>query len=278
MDITTGFGPVVGGSSPPEDANKLLSSVILCGIIGCMAKNYSNLKIIAKRLRKRGLSYNEIRGKINVSKSTLSFWLKSVALSLKQRKKLYTKQIQILSRGPQSQRERRLREIEEIVRCAKSEIKSPLSQETYLLMGAALYWAEGSKGKMCAITNSDPNLILFMTRWIESVLKVPVKNLKARLNIYPQQNELEIKKFWSELTGISLKHFGKSYVKPKNKGYKKNNLYYDTMRIEVPKSSNMRHQIFGWIRGALKNIESDVNIAQNNWKHLLKTSRPVNLG
>lgn len=242
-----------------------------------MNKINAALKIKAIQLRKQGLSYNEIKKEIPVAKSTLSFWLKNILLKPEHQKRLYTKQIEILAKGPKSQRERRLREIEEIIQKAEKEIKLPLSFESYRLMGVALYWAEGSKSKMCNITNSDPYFILFIVRWIESIFKIPAKNLKARLNIYPQQNEIKIKKFWSDLTNIPLKNFGKSYVKPLSKGYKKNNLYYGTMRIEIPKSVNIRHRIFGWLNATLKNIESNVKLTQKKWISLSKIQRPINL-
>lgn len=242
-----------------------------------MKQNYKVLKLKAIKLRKRGLSYNEIRKNINVAKSTLSLWLKNISLKLEYRKRLYTRQIQILSRGPQSQKERRAREVEKIIEGAKNEIKFPLSFETFRLIGAALYWAEGSKGKMFQITNSDPHFILFMVHWIERIFQISPKKIKAWLNIYPQQNEIKIKKFWSNLTGIPFKNFGKSYVKPLSKGYKKNNLYYGTIKIEILKSVDIKYRVFGWITGVLKEIETNVKITQRKWQSLIETPRPVNL-
>ncbi|HEY4505270.1 MAG TPA: recombinase family protein [Candidatus Paceibacterota bacterium] len=104
---------------------------------------------------------------------------------------------------------------------------------------------ETSKKTMFDMTNSDPYLILFWIKWLNRIFKIPTIELKAWLNIYPQQNEKHIKKFWSELTGIPVKNFGKSYVKPLSKNYKKNNLYYGTMRVGVPKSTDYRYRVFG---------------------------------
>ena len=248
----------------------------MCGIIRSMNK-YSKLKEGAIALRKNGSSYGEIRKTIRVSKSTLSLWLKDIPLSQKHRERLYTKQIQILSRGSQSQKERRKREIEKIIGRAVQEVPHPLSQDILKFFGSALYWAEGSKGSIMQITNSDPHLILFFVRWVYKIFNIPPKELKIRLNIYPQQKELNIKKFWSELTGIPIKRFGKSYVKPISTGYKKNNLYYGTARIEVPKSVDMKHKVFGWVQGILKETVVDVTLAQKKWKSLKETKRPVNL-
>ena len=238
---------------------------------------YSQLKLEAVELRKKGLSYGEINKKVNVAKSTLSYWLKSIPLTLEQKERLYTKSVLILSRGPQSQRERRIREITKIIEEAEKEIQFPLSFEAYRLFGAALYWAEGKKTKHFTITNSDPCFILFMVRWFKRIFEVTPQNLKARLNIYPQQNESQLKQFWSQLTSIPLENFGKSFVKPINKGYKKNNLYYGTIEVRVSKGTNMRHKVFGWIKAVLKDIDPQTELIQREWKSLKEVPRPVNI-
>ena len=79
------------------------------------------------------------------------------------------------------------------------------------------------------------------------------------------------------MTGIPIKNFGKSYIKPLSKGYRKNNLYYGTIRIEVPKSANKVHMVFGWTRGMLKKTGTDVEMIQQKWQHLTKMKRPINL-
>lgn len=242
-----------------------------------MGRNYKFIKLKAIKLRKQGLSYGEINKLINIPKSTLSFWLKNIKLISKYRKRLYTKQITWLSYGSKSQKERRAQEVDAIIKNAKDEIIFPVSTETIKLVGAAIYWAEGSKEKLLRVTNSDPHLILFMVKWIEEMFKISAKNLKARLNIYPQQSEKYIKKFWSGITGIPVKNFGKSYIKPFSKGYKKNNLYYGTIRIEVPKSVNLKYKTFGWIKGLLKDISLKVGIKQKKWESFLKVERPINL-
>lgn len=242
-----------------------------------MAKDYKELKKQAVQLRRRGRSYGEIKNEIRVAKSTISLWLRDIPLSPKHRARLYTNRIKLLTLGPNSQRERRAREIEIITQRAKTEIHFPISRQELLLMGSALYWGEGSKGNRCQVTNSDPALIYFAVFWLKEVLNVDPRQLKARLNIYPQQDELLIKKFWSNLTNIPLENFGKSYVKPLSKGYKKNNLYYGTMRIEVPKSSDMRHRIWGWIHAVIGNTTPSVSTVERKWGSLRTVGRPINL-
>lgn len=232
---------------------------------------------LAIKLRKRGLSYREINLKTGISKSSLSLWLKSVPLKPEYRKRLYTKQIEILARGPRSQKERRAREIEKIIEKATGEIGVPISEDAYKLFGVALYWAEGSKGKGFEITNSDPYLILFMVHWLKTIFHIEPAVLKPRLNIYSQQDDLKLKTFWSDLTEIPIANFGKSFIKPSGKGYKKNNLYYGTIKIYVPKAIDLMHVVYGWRKAVLQNLENKVNFTERKWISLRETPRPVNL-
>lgn len=240
-------------------------------------KSKLNYKKIAILLRKRGLSYNEISKEIPIAKSTLSVWLKTVQLSKKHQDRLYSKRIHYLTLGSQSQKERRLRQVEIITNTAKGEISVPISDDAYRLFGAALYWAEGTKGGSLVFTNSDPHLILFMTKWLQKVFAISPDFLKASLNIYSQQNENLIKYFWSDLTGIPIGNFNRTFIKPKNKNFKKNNLYYGTIKIYVPKSTDLQIRVFGWVKKVLDNISPTPHLIQKKWERLKKVERPVNL-
>ncbi len=242
-----------------------------------MRKVSEEIKQKAITLRKQGLSYGDIRKQTGLSKSTLSFFLKEIVLTESQRKALYTKQIILLNASLKNQTARRRKEIDEIINTASKEVVVPLSKETVRLLGCFLYWAEGTKGKGFEMTNSDPSLILFMVHWIEEVFLISPHFLRARLNIYNQQNEKSIKRFWSELCDIPLENFGKSYIKPTNKNWKKNVLYYGTIKITIPKSTDLKHRIFGWIQGTLKDTIKDTSIHKQGWNKLRNTKRPANL-
>lgn len=237
-------------------------------------KEKKKMRTLAIALRKKGLSYNEIRLQVPVAKSSLSLWLKHIPLSPKHRARLYTRQIQVLSRGTPSQVERRKREIMFITEDAKKEIVLPLSSETRRFLGAALYWAEGNKTKNFAITNSDPALIAFMTHWFKEMFDISPTMLKAHLNIYSQQNETKVKRFWSEITGIPVKNFGKTFIKPTGKGFKKNNLYYGTIKVYVPKGTDMRHKTFAWIQAALQDLVPEIESTILRWSQLKTIERP----
>ena len=206
--------------------------------------------------------------KLNIAKSTARAWTTDVILSPQQKEHLYTKAIIALSKSPNNSRERRRREIEAILKSAKKELDLPISLTAFKLLGAMLYWAEGDKTKNFAITNSDPLLIKFMVDWFIKIFKIRPDKLTAHLNIYSQQNDSEIKKFWSELTGIPLSNFGKTFIKPANKNFKRNTLYYGTIKVRVLKGSDARERVFGWIKIFLENLSIETGTIQTRWNKL----------
>lgn len=234
-------------------------------------------KLAAITLRREGKSYGEITQVLGVPKSTLSYWLKGIPLSPQLKERHYTARVRNLNKGAQSNRARREREITAIIEGAASEISSTLSREAYMLFGAALYWAEGTKRGMLEFTNSDPLMIYFFVRWLEEVLAISPSTLKAKLNMYAQQDEQELKRFWSDLCGIPPEHFGKSYIKPPSKNVKGNTLYYGTIKVVVPKSMDAKLRIFGWIEGVMRKYQEDVRHIERKWTKLKNVARPVNL-
>lgn len=231
------------------------------------------LKKQARTLRNKGKTYNQIAKELGIGKSTARFWCKDIVLSQEHRDRIYTKTLELLTKGPYSSHARRTRELEKINTEASKEIKFPLDDTAFKLFGAALYWAEGNKVSDFTITNSDPLLISFMTKWFCKTFQVKPENLKAHLNIYPQQNDLELKRFWSDITGIPLNKFGKSFVKPINKNYKKNTLYYGTIKVRVEKGTDYRHRVFGWINSVLKDSKVEVELVERKWYKLKDNKR-----
>lgn len=219
-------------------------------------------------MRKKGASLKDISEIISASKSTIRLWTKDIILSAEARQRLYTKQLIAMTSGANNQRERRRREIEKIIESAKAEINEPISASAFKLLGAMVYWAEGAKYGQFTVANSDPLLIRFMVEWMKKVFAVKCTDMKAHLNIYPQQNDAEIKKFWSAMTGIPLANFGKTVIKPPNKYYKKNTLYYGTIKIRLFRSVDKVHRTFGWVREMLNSMSIDVDQVTTRWNSL----------
>jgi len=109
-----------------------------------------------------------------------------------------------------------------------------------------LYWAEGNKTLYPGVSNSDPKLIKFMMDWFRRICSVPEEKFKVYLHLHSGQNELKSKRFWSEITGVPLPQFGKSYIKREGSGHKKNILYFGTAKICIY-SKDLLYKILGWI-------------------------------
>lgn len=207
-------------------------------------------KRIVQRLRKQGLSYNEILQKVQVAKSSISLWCQDVELTPEQKDRLNKKRERNLQRiidlGSKAMARKRKKEIRKIKIEAKKEIH-PLTLYEFKIAGAMLYWAEGSKGGGVEITNSDPKLIKFMVRWLKEICEVKLERLNARLNIHANQNDKKIKKYWSKITNIPLSQFGKSYIKPEGTGHRKNILRNGVIRVKFG-NEDLRHRIMAWIK------------------------------
>ena len=199
---------------------------------------------LARKLRKQGLSYSEIRKTVPVAKSTVSRWCRDIELTHKQKARLgalYDMQCQ----GAKANKIKRTKEIEEIKAIARSEIL-PISEHEFKIAGLMLYWAEGNKTEKVGVSNSDIKLVQFMMKWFRQICKVPESKFRAYLNLHSGQDENRIKQYWSKITGLPLSQFGKSYIKKEGTGHRKNILYNGTIRISIC-NSNLLHRILAWV-------------------------------
>ena len=202
-------------------------------------------------LRKKGLSYREIRGKIPLAKSTVSDWCKDIKLTEEQIARLeqlkkngsYAGSL----KGSKVNQKRRAIEIQQIKKAAKSEVPLLLKEKLWIA-GLMLYWAEGHKSRKVGISNSDPNVIEFLMEWLRVCCNVGDSRFKPHLNLHSGQNEDEIKEFWSKTIKLPKEQFGKSYIKEEGTGHRKNILYRGTLRVDIC-NLNLLYKILGWIEG-----------------------------
>ncbi len=201
----------------------------------------------ARALRKKGLSYNKIKEQLGVSKSSVSLWCRDIKLTNEQSKKLADRSAAVFKLGAKANHEKRIVEILVIKEASKKEIAN-LDRDNFKIAGAILYCAEGNKTNSASVTNSDPRIIRFMVTWFKEIFDIPPNRLKAYLHIHYGNDERKIKKFWSGLTGIPLKNFGKSFIKPKGTGHRTNILPNGIIRISVlgKGTGDLRHKILFW--------------------------------
>lgn len=214
-------------------------------------------KSLAIKLRKEGKTYNEILEVVPVAKSTLSLWLREVGLASKQKQRITKKKREAQLKGAARRHEMRLTQIEEINRVCKGDIGS-VSERDLLLLGTALYWAEGSKQKAHApsvgvsFANSDPEMIRLFMLWLRKIAKV--KDDEMTITIHLHKNHIhryeQVKDFWLSVTGLTEDVLTKPVIKKHNpKTVRKNasEEYQGLVSIYVRKSVVLNRKIFGWV-------------------------------
>lgn len=180
-------------------------------------------------LRKHGYSIPEISGKCQLSKSTVFRYIKG---------------IDILPNHYERWLERR--NASKIIaernwtyaRKKAEQLISGLTKKELTLIGASLYWAEGSKRDFC-LTNTDPEMIRIFIYILRAIFLVNDSDLVISLRIYEDLDKTACLVHWSEITGINLMN-GIS-VDVLN-GSKKGKLKYGMCRVRVKKGGFLLKQ------------------------------------
>ncbi|GMX58934.1 MAG: hypothetical protein MCSN_5880 [Candidatus Microsyncoccus archaeolyticus] len=169
-------------------------------------------KVLA--LRKKGMSYGQIKNVLKISKSTLSIWLKDYPLSKERIKELRDCNEQRIERYRDTMRKKRELRLDNFYRQEKTKI-FPLSRKELYLAGLFLYWGEGSKNNEArlAISNTDPAIIKFFIFWLEKYWNISKDKLKVQLHLYVDMNISEEIIFWSKELKISEIQFIRPYIK-----------------------------------------------------------------
>lgn len=215
-----------------------------------------NERIKAIKLRKLGKSYSEIRKQVNVSKGTLSIWLRDIKLSPEQEKKLYVERRQKNAyRLAKFNQRRRMERTEKTIEEAKKEVRKFLKNPSFLA-GLMLYWAEGDKSdeiEKVKFSNSDPAMTKFMMGWFRNACKVPEEKFRICLHIHKLHCIKDIREYWSEITGVPLPQFYKTQIKPTSLKQRKNKLYNGTCAISIHNKDLFR-RIKGWKLGFMEEL------------------------
>lgn len=219
-------------------------------------------KKLAIKLRKKGMSLQEIRQEVPVAKSTLSLWLKEVGLSIPQKQRLTQKKLDAAHRGALRRKKDRIAATDKIFAAAEKDIGSITKRELWL-MGIMLYWAEGSKQKetnvasAVKLSNSDPFMIKFFVQWLNEICGVPLDFLRLDVYIHEtsKKTRRELLRYWSLNTGVPLKYYRSIYFKKGSIKTKRKNIgdaYYGLVSLKVYRSTILNRQIAGWVKGIEK--------------------------
>lgn len=210
-------------------------------------------KLLAQKFRRRGYSYSQILKYITVSKDTLSRWCRDIKLTNKQKKNLMKRKILGQKKGSiiaaENKRRIRIETISRIYKLAKTDLGG-LNIRDKFIAGISLYAAEGNKtDDQGGFSNSDPKLIKFMMSWFKKFCKVTPDKFRGAIWLHEGRDESKAKKFWSDLAGIPMNQFYKTYIaknKKDSKKIRKNIHQYGVFAIRFNHTESQR-RIMGWI-------------------------------
>ena len=220
------------------------------------SKRHLSNKVMEER--KLGRSLGELSRKYRLSKSTISLWCKDMKLSKKAKALIsenwLKKTTEARRKGSLTIRQKRIDSIEREYIKAK-EIIRVLDNRDLLILGAGLYWAEGSKketGSGFSFINSDPSMIKIVYKWLTEIINIKKEQLIIHLaiNVIHKGREGEILKFWSNLLDFPIEDFGNTtFIKvPLRRQYSNHLNYFGMLRIKVRSSSWLRRRILGMIK------------------------------
>lgn len=206
----------------------------------------------------KGKSYEEICKELKISKSTINYWF--IKTDKKFQKEIKKKRIiNWRKRNAVVQKERKEKLISEEKKIQEGyakEIKN-ISPIELLILGASLYWAEGTKKDRWHLqfSNSDPQMTKIMMRFFREICHVPEKKFYMQLILHQNVVENVSRLFWSKTTGVPEKQFKKACfsksIRSKNIR-NKNTLPFGTLQIRIL-DKKIVHRVYGYING-LKNF------------------------
>ncbi len=164
-------------------------------------------------MRKKGMSYSQIKEKLGISKSTLSGWLYNMPLSIKRIRELRADNPVRIERYRNTMRAKRESRLKAVYDKVSKDISS-FSKRDLFLAGLFLYWGEGTKAQKNSVTltNTNPAMLKFFIKWLK-LLGIKKKYLKVKLHLYSDMNIKESTNFWSKELKIPISQFRKPYIK-----------------------------------------------------------------
>lgn len=206
----------------------------------------------ARQLRGKGLSIKQISDALNVSKASVSTWVRNIALSGNELEEIENR----LQLGREHARQSRLKNIlnrrNALIEKCKTEIL-PLTKRDLWIAGLMLYAGEGRKAwdvssQAIELTNSDPDILRVFINFLTKVCNVNRSNIKIRLFLYPDIDLKSAENFWSEELNIPLEQFQKSFVKQSyDVLFRNRKSKYGTAHA-VLYNAELYRKILGWLK------------------------------
>jgi predicted transcriptional regulator len=212
----------------------------------------------ALAFRKRGFTLQEIAKICDVSKSTVSKWLKNNAISsdiTKQNKRRAgqenAKRLKLMSKTRSTER---LNQYKQIERSAETEFKH-YKKDPLFIAGLMLYAAAGDATTDAVIRLSSARMSLHKTfvAFATSYLGVEKKKIKFWLLLYPTHNEEVCMKKWHKVISIP---YSQSYKNHIIQGKSNKPTLHHGVGNTIIGSTVLKHKLNHW----LKLVEKELTV------------------
>ncbi|MFC5906154.1 hypothetical protein [Streptacidiphilus monticola] len=209
----------------------------------------------ARELRRAGWTYSQIQKELRISQASISLWVADLP-----------KPPPRLSPAEQARhanevrwepyRRERDRQRREVLEQAAREA-ADLTERELLMVGAALYWAEGSKSKphrraeRAVFINSDPGVIRVYLAWLD-LIGVARSELTFRVHIHETADAESAQRFWAQVVDAGAEQFARPTLKRHNPRTVRKNTgegYHGCLVIDVRRSADLYRRIEGWWYG-----------------------------
>jgi hypothetical protein len=211
---------------------------------------------LGKNLRRRGLTYSEIREIIPVPKGTLSGWCQDVEMTADQTQAIKDRMPSQKGVPKDSQWRRRI-EIAEIRKEAQGFAAQHLG-EPFFVAGVVLYWAEGSKTRNdLLLANADPRTLRMFVAWTQRYLGADAEFVLS-LHLHEGNSEEAAKGYWKKATALTDARFTKTFIKSAGTGHRKNHLEHGVCRVRVMRSADHWNRLMTWIDVVADHFGSDI--------------------
>ncbi|RKS72086.1 hypothetical protein BZB76_4900 [Actinomadura pelletieri DSM 43383] len=220
------------------------------------------LKPKAIELRRRGWTYREIAGSLDISLSTCSLWLRDI--SAPPRKGYSQERVAAMWKSrwePVHTAREQERLKTKLTACHQI---GDLDDRDILMLGALAYWCEGGKDKpykrseFVSFINSDAALIVLFLRFL-SVVGVPAEHIQFRLHIHETADLAAATAYWAELVDTPSDRFQTPIIKRHRPKTNRRNLaqaYRGCLLITVRQSADLYRRIEGWAHAAMLGPEA----------------------
>lgn len=205
----------------------------------------------ARALRLEGRTYRQIQAELGVSKSTLSMWLRDLPHPEPNRTAHAAHMRRVRNTRTNAQRVKEKTE-------AFADIGS-ISDRELMLLGVALYWAEGAKDKSYCrretvdFINSDPGVIRLFLHWLDLV-GIDHARRRYRVSIHESADVAAAEDYWRSVIGLPDVEFRRATLKrhnPKTVRKQIGSDYHGCLNVKVLQSSSLYRRVDGWWRGIL---------------------------